>query len=65
MDTSGLTAGLNTARIAMNDSPIELRYFERANWTDFAPKMVQTLMIESFENSKKIVGVGRANRLTV
>ena len=43
----------------MNDSPIELRYFERANWTDFAPKMVQTLMIESFENSKKIVGVGR------
>lgn len=52
-------AGLSTARIAMNDSPIELRYFDRANWTDFAPKMVQTLMIESFENSGKIVGVGR------
>jgi cholesterol transport system auxiliary component len=52
-------AGLNTARIAMNDSPIELRYFDRANWTDFAPKMVQALIIESFENSHKIVGVGR------
>ena len=59
VDTPVSPAGLNTARIAMNDSPIELRYFERANWTDFAPKMVQTLMIESFENSKKIVGVGR------
>ncbi len=52
-------AGLSTARIPLQDSPIELRYFTRANWTDFAPKMVQTLMVESFENSKKIVGVGR------
>ena len=52
-------AGLSTARIPLQDSPIELRYFTRANWTDFAPKMVQTLLVESFENSKKIVGVGR------
>ena len=59
VDTPISPAGLSTARIAMNDSPIELRYFDRANWTDFAPKMVQTLMIESFENSGKIIGVGR------
>ena len=59
VDTPVSPAGLSTARIAMNDSPIELRYFDRANWTDFAPKMVQTLMIESFENSGKIIGVGR------
>ncbi len=52
-------AGLSTPRIALQDSPIELRYFQRANWTDFAPKMVQTLIIESFENSGRIVGVGR------
>jgi cholesterol transport system auxiliary component len=52
-------AGLNTARIALQDSPIELRYFEHANWTDFAPKMVQALIIESFENSGRIVSVGR------
>lgn len=52
-------AGLSTARIALQDSPIELRYFTRANWTDFAPKMVQTLLVESFENSHRIVGVGR------
>jgi cholesterol transport system auxiliary component len=59
VETPRSPAGLSTARIAMHDSPIELRYFDRANWTDFAPKMVQTLMIESFENSEKIVGVGR------
>ena len=52
-------AGLNTARIALQDSPIELRYFFKANWTDFAPKMVQALIIESFENSGRIVSVGR------
>lgn len=52
-------AGLSTARIALQDSPIELRYFGRAAWTDAAPRMVQTLLVESFENSGKIVGVGR------
>lgn len=52
-------AGINTQRIALRDSPIELRYFDRANWTDLAPKMVQTLMVESFENSNRIVAVGR------
>ncbi len=52
-------AGLNTARIALRDSPIEMRYFELSNWTDFAPRMVQTLIVESFENSDHIVAVGR------
>jgi cholesterol transport system auxiliary component len=52
-------AGLNTARIALQDSPIELRYFSLASWTDSAPRMVHALVVESFENSGKIVSVGR------
>lgn len=52
-------AGINTARISLSDSPIEMRYFANANWTDLAPKMVQTLLVESFENSNRIVAVGR------
>ncbi len=52
-------AGVNTARIALRDSPIEMRYFDLANWTDLAPKMIQTLIVESFENSEKIIAVGR------
>jgi cholesterol transport system auxiliary component len=52
-------AGLNTARIALRRTPITLEYYERANWIDTAPIMVQTLLVESFENSGRIVGVGR------
>lgn len=52
-------AAIDTARIALTDSPIEMRYFAHANWSDQAPKMVQTLLVESFENSKRIVAVGR------
>ncbi|MPY69868.1 MAG: hypothetical protein GEU92_19840 [Alphaproteobacteria bacterium] len=52
-------AGLNTARVALRRSPLSLEYFERANWIDTAPRMIQTLLVESFENSGRIVAVGR------
>ncbi len=59
IETPQSPAGINTQRIALRDSPIELGYFDRANWTDLAPKMVQALIVESFENSNRIVAVGR------
>ncbi len=52
-------ASLNTARIAARHSLTTIDYFERAVWTDVAPAMVQTLMIESFENTGRIVAIGR------
>ena len=52
-------AGLSTTRVALQRSPTELEYYARSSWTDRAPLMVQTLMIESFENSRHIVAVGR------
>lgn len=51
--------GLDTARIALQRTPVTLDFFARASWTDTAPRMVQTLLIESFENTGKIVGVSR------
>ena len=51
--------GLDTFRIAFRTSPTELDYFSSARWTERAPRMVQTLMVESFENSQAIVAVGR------
>lgn len=51
--------GLDTARIALQRTPVTLDFFARAAWTDTAPRMVQTLLIESFENTGKIVGVSR------
>lgn len=51
-------AGLDSPRIAVSYSPIELDYFARSNWTDRAPRMIQRLLVESFENSERIVAVG-------
>jgi cholesterol transport system auxiliary component len=52
-------AGLNTTRIALHRRAIELQHYARANWTDRAPAMAQTLVVESFENSARIIAVGR------
>jgi cholesterol transport system auxiliary component len=51
--------GLDTTRISLQRSPVEHEYYARANWTDRTPTLVQTLLVESFENSRKIVAVGR------
>ena len=52
-------AGLSTTRVALQRSPTRLEYYARSSWTDRAPVMIQTLMIESFENSDRIIAVGR------
>lgn len=51
--------GLNTTGIAVAKSATELDYLPGARWAERAPAMVQTLMVESFENSDRIVSVGR------
>ena len=53
------SGGLNIARIALRDDPTRLNYFKGVRWTERAPEMVQTLMVESFENTGKIISVGR------
>ena len=52
-------SGLQTSRIAVKQRPTTLDYYARSEWTDLAPRLVQTKLIESFENSGKIVSVGR------
>lgn len=49
---------LNTTRIAFTTSDGSLSYF-RAEWYDPLPAMVQTLLIESLENSGRITAVAR------
>ena len=51
--------GLNISRIALREGPRRLDYFAGVQWTERAPRMVQTLLVESFENSGRIVAVGR------
>ena len=52
-------AGLDTVRIALRRDPVTLEYYASVAWTERAPEMVQTLLVESFENSGRIVSVGR------
>lgn len=53
------SGGIDTQRIALANHPLETQYFAEARWTERAPQMVQTLMVESFENTGRIVAVGR------
>lgn len=50
---------VDTDRVALRPSPMEVKYFAGVRWADRAPRLVQTLLVESFENSGKIVAVGR------
>ena len=52
-------ASLNTGRIAIAMTPTSTDYYAKAAWTDRAPLMVQTRIVDSFENTRKIVAVAR------
>ena len=52
-------AGLDTARIALSRSAVSIDYFADSEWTDRVPLLVQTALLESFENSKAITAIDR------
>ncbi|MFQ5533615.1 MAG: ABC-type transport auxiliary lipoprotein family protein [Sphingomonadales bacterium] len=51
------TGALDSDRIAMRPSPNEVQYFADARWVDRAPRMLRSLLVESFENSGRIRSV--------
>ena len=59
VDIPVASANLNTGRIAISQSPTSYDYYTKTAWTDRAPLMVQTRIVDSFENSHKIVAVSR------
>ena len=50
---------IDTDRIALRPGPHELRYYADARWADRAPRLVQSLLVEAFEESGAIVRVAR------
>jgi cholesterol transport system auxiliary component len=52
-------AGLDTGRIALSRSAVSIDYFADSEWIDRAPLMVQTALLDSFENSKAITAIDR------
>lgn len=55
------SAAVNTDQIAVQPTPLQVQYLPGARWVDRAPLIVQTLLIESFENSNRVGAVGRSS----
>ena len=52
-------AGLDTGRIALSRSAVSIDYFADSEWIDRVPLMVQTALLDSFENSKAVTAIDR------
>ena len=59
VEAPAASANLSTGRIAIAMTPTSTDYYANAAWTDRAPLMVQTRIVDSFENTRKIVAVSR------
>ena len=57
VDDFTASAALNSARIAYQPNPNELKYFAGARWIDLAPLMVRNLTVETLENSHRFASV--------
>lgn len=49
---------LDSEQILIRVSSSEIQYLSRAQWGDKLPRMVQSKLVEAFENSGKLGGVG-------
>ncbi|MDE1993304.1 MAG: membrane integrity-associated transporter subunit PqiC [Rhizobiaceae bacterium] len=49
---------LDSNQIVVRVSPSEIQYLGRSQWSDKLPRMVQSKLVEAFENSGKLGGVG-------
>ncbi len=52
---------IDTDRIMLKPSQLEIQYIGGARWSDRAPSMIQDHMIESFETSGQFAYIGREN----
>jgi cholesterol transport system auxiliary component len=59
VDVPTAAVALDTDRIALSRSPTTIDYFADAAWTDRAPLLVQSLLVQSFENSGRITAIAR------
>src|SRR5580658_7790649 len=50
---------LDGNRIALARDGVELDYYANAIWTDDLPALVETLLLEGFESTRRIEKVGR------
>ncbi|MEP2531925.1 ABC-type transport auxiliary lipoprotein family protein [Shimia sp.] len=54
------TAAVDTDQVAVMPNALQVQYLPGVRWVDRAPLIVQSLLIESFENSGRVAAVGRS-----
>ena len=59
VDEPDASRSIDTDRIALRPSEIELSYYAKSKWADRAPRMIQDLMIQSLENANAVQYAGR------
>jgi len=52
------TAAVSTDQIAVQPTALRVQYLPAVRWVDRAPLIVQSLLIESFENTNRVPAVG-------
>lgn len=57
--TSAANQMLDSSRIAVRPTPDRFQVYKGAAWADEAPELLQTALVEGFEDSGKLVSVGR------
>lgn len=50
---------LNSEQVLVRVSPSEIQYLADSQWSDRLPRMVQSKLVEAFENTGKLGGVGQ------
>lgn len=64
IDKPSSTDALDTVRIALRHNQLSFDYFADVAWTDPAPSMIQTLLVESLQRSGRVTAVTR-NTLSI
>ncbi len=61
IDTPKADASLNTQRIAVSKTGYRRDYFAESQWTDKLPRIVQDILVQTFQDADKFKGVGRTD----
>lgn len=57
IDPPSAPNAFDTARIALSRSQVSLDYFADAEWTDRAPRLLQTALLDAFNDSKAMMAI--------
>lgn len=58
VDDPRATRAFDTVKIAVSTAPGKIEYYAGAEWADRAPRLFQTALVQSFEESQRILAVG-------